>query len=579
MDKREFLQVLGAATAAGFGLGGATGARAAASPYDVPLAFARPDSVSLLHLTDCHAQLLPLYLREPVAEGRAEPPKPTKAPQRPANGSRRRAKAAPAPARANRFADGSPEAYAFSTQDFERAAQRFGPVGGFAHLATLVRRLRASRPGSLLLDGGDSWQGSATALWTRGQDMAEACRLLGVDLMTGHWEFTLGAARVQELAAVSGAGFLASNVRVDGDAGAPLPFVPHELRVVNGHGVAVIGQAWPFTGVAHPRYFTPQWRFGIEEQALQKTVQALRERGANVVVLLSHNGLPIDLKLASRVSGIDVILGGHTHDPLPQPVVVKKGPWQTIVASGGSHGKFIGMIDLQVRNRRVMDFRYTLLPVFSRLLPADPAMSELIGKLRAPHEAQLKEVLATSEGALWRRSAYGGSWDQLLLDALMATQDAPIALSPGFRWGASLLPGGAITREQLMDVTATTYSYATLDELSGAQIKSLLEDAADHVHNSDPYARHGEDMLRVGGLSYSLDPRASWGARVSDLRLGGRPLEADKRYKVAAWAPLSDAARSAGLKPVWDLVEPWLQSQKVLRPRVPNRPKLTGSSA
>ncbi len=567
MNKREFLNVLGAAAAAGFALG-RSGAAHAASPYDRPLAFRRADSVSLLHMTDCHAQLLPLYLREPgvhlgVERRRGKPPH----------------LAGPALLRAAGLQPGTPEAYAFTHLDFERAAQRYGKVGGFAHLATLVKRLKASRPGALLLDGGDTWQGSATALWTRAQDMVDAAKLLGVDVMTGHWEFTLGAERVMDVVdrqfAPAGLAFVAHNVRAS-DSGDAV-FRPYTLRTVNGHAVAIIGQAFAHTPEVHPAYFTPQWRFGLREAQLQKTVEEVRSRGAAAVVLLSHNGLDADLKLASRVTGIDAILGGHTHDALPRPLQVKKGAWRTLVTNAGSNGKFLGVLDLRIRGRRVADVRYTLLPVFAQLLPADREMAALIERLRAPHEAQLQEVLATTDGTLYRRGRFNGSWDQLLLDALMAMQDAPIALSPGFRWGTSLLPGAAITREHLMDQTATTYSYATLDEISGAQIKSILEASADSLFNPDPYLRHGSDMLRAGGLTYAIDPGAARGARIGDLRLAGQPLEADKRYKVAGWAPVAEAARTAGLKPVWELVEPWLKAHKVIEPRALNTPRLVGT--
>jgi S-sulfosulfanyl-L-cysteine sulfohydrolase len=568
MNKREFFNVLGAAAAAGFALARSPKAHAA-SPYERPLAFKRGDSASLLHMTDCHAQLLPLYFREPSVNLGLGPQR-GKLPHLVGNALLREAGLQP----------GTPEAYAFTHLDFERSAQRYGKVGGFAHLATLVKRMKASRPGALLLDGGDTWQGSATALWTRGQDMVDAAKLLGVDVMTGHWEFTLGAERVKEVAdqqfAPAGIDFLAQNVRTNdfGDA----VFKPYVLRTINGHAVAVIGQAFPYTPIANPRYFTPEWSFGIREEELQKTVDDARSKGAAAVVLLSHNGMDVDLKLASRVTGIDAILGGHTHDGMPRPVLVKKGAWQTIVTNAGSNGKFLGVLDLQIRSKRVADFRYTLLPVFSQLLPADREMAALIGKVRAPHEAQLKEVLATTDGTLYRRGNFNGSWDQLLLDALMQTQDAPIAFSPGFRWGTSLLPGAAITREHLMDQTATTYSYATLNEISGAQIKVILEDVADNLFNPDPYLQQGGDMVRVGGLTYAIDPGAAIGSRIGDLRLAGAPLDADKLYKVAGWAPVAEGARTSGLKPVWELVEPWLKAQKVVKPRAVNTPRLIGAN-
>jgi S-sulfosulfanyl-L-cysteine sulfohydrolase len=566
LERREFVGVLGAAALAGFGFGRAGDAQAA-SPYDLPPAFKGPGSVSLLHLTDCHAQLLPLYFREPsvnlgVAGMSAHLPHLV---------GRHLARAA-------RLAPGSPEAYAFTSTDFERAARRYGQVGGFAHLATLVKRLKATRPDALLLDGGDTWQGSATALWSNGQDMVDAAKLLGVNCMTGHWEFTLGAERVKQVVEgdfkSAGIEFLAQNVRTT-DFGDEV-FKPWVMREIGGVPVAIVGQAFPYTPIANPRYFVPDWSFGIRDEELQKVVDEARAKGAQAVVLLSHNGMDVDLKLASRVRGIDAILGGHTHDGVPLPVLVDNPGGRTVVTNAGSNGKFLGVLDLQVRGGRVADFRYTLLPVFSRLLPPDREMAALIARVREPHQRRLAEVLGITDGTLYRRGNFNGSWDQLLLDALMAVQDAPIAFSPGFRWGTSLLPGQTITREHLMDQTATTYSFATVSELSGEQIKGVLEDVADNLFNPDPYYQQGGDMVRVGGLTYAIEPGAAMGRRIGDLRLGGQPLEAAKTYKVAGWAPVAESARNAGLKPVWELVEPWLKAQPRLKPRRINTPRLIG---
>ncbi|HEY6086367.1 MAG TPA: thiosulfohydrolase SoxB, partial [Burkholderiaceae bacterium] len=460
LERREFLRVLGAASVAGFGLGGSSVAQAA-SAYDLPLHLKGTGSVSLLHLTDCHAQLLPSHFREPsvnlgFGDQFGKPPH----------------RVGPHLLRNAGIKPGTREAHAFTYLDFERAAQRYGKVGGFAHLATLVKRLKASRPGALLLDGGDTWQGSATALWTQGQDMVDAAKLLGVNLMTAHWEFTLGAERVKQIVdgdfKSAGIEFLAQNIRTT-DFGDEV-FKPWVMREINGVPVAIIGQAFPYTPIANPRYFVPDWAFGIREEEMQKAVDAARAAGAAAVVLLSHNGMDVDLKLASRVTGLDAILGGHTHDAVPEPVIVKNRSGQTVVTNAGCNGKFLGVLDLEVKAGRVADFRYTLLPVFANLLPVDREMAALIARVRAPYEAKLGEVLARNDGLLYRRGNFNGSGDQLLLDALMQVQDAPIAFSPGFRWGTTLLPGQALTREWLMDQTATTYSYATVTEMSGEQI-------------------------------------------------------------------------------------------------------------
>jgi S-sulfosulfanyl-L-cysteine sulfohydrolase len=558
LDRREFLHLLAAAGAAGLSLD-SRGAQAQSQLYDeVPFG-----NVGLLHFTDCHAQLLPSYFREPgvnlgVGPSSGKPPHLVGEHLLKAFG----------------IAPGSASAHAFTCLDFEAAARKFGKIGGFAHLATLIKRMRAVRPGSLLLDGGDSWQGSATALWTRGQDMIDASKLLGVDVMTGHWEFTYGAARVDEVVKHDLAGrieFVAQNVRT-ADFEDPV-FKSHVIREVNGVPVAIIGQAFPYVPIAHPRYLVPEWTFGIQEAMLQKVVDGTRRDGAQVVVLLSHNGMDVDLKLASRVNGIDAILGGHTHDGVPAPTVVGNRTGKTLVTNAGSNGKFLAVLDFDVRGGRIADYRYRLLPVFSNLLPADPAMQAHIDAARAPYRSRLDEPLAVNEGLLYRRGNFNGTFDQLILDALMSAKDASIAFSPGFRWGTSVLPGQTITREQLMAQTAITYPYVTVNQLSGAAIKTILEDVADNLFNPDPYYQQGGDMVRVGGLTYSCTPGARIGARIGDLRLGGKPIDAAKTYKVAGWAPVAEGAQGV---PVWDVVEAYLKAQKTVAARAPEMPRLIG---
>ncbi len=565
LSKREFLQVLGAAGVAGMGLARHADADAATAEqalYDVP----KFGQVSLLHMTDCHAQLLPIRFREPsvnlgLGSMAGELPHLV--------GEHLLKKAGLRP--------GSAQAHAYTFLDFETASQRYGKVGGFAELATLVKRLKASRPGALLLDGGDTWQGSATSLWTNAQDMVDACKLLGVDVMTGHWEFTYGMERVKEIVEKDFKGkvdFIAQNVKTT-DFGDPV-FAPYVIKPINGVPVAIIGQAFPYTPIANPRYMVADWSFGIQDENLQKMVDEARGKGAQVVVVLSHNGMDVDLKMASRVRGVDAILGGHTHDGMPVPVLVKNAGGTTIVTNAGSNSKFLGVIDFDVKNGKVADFRYTLLPVFANQIQPDVEMAALIKKIRAPYESKLAEKLAVTDGTLYRRGNFNGSWDQLVCDALMEVQGAPIAFSPGFRWGTSLLPGEAITRELMMDQLATTYSYATVTPMSGEMIKTVLEDVADNLFNPDPYYQQGGDMVRVGGLTYAIEPGAKMGSRITDMRLDGKAIDATKTYKVAGWAPVSEEAKTAGNKPVWDVVEQWLKAKGRVAPRRINTPRLIG---
>lgn len=561
INRREFIQLMGIAAASGMVLNSKSllAAPSAEQLYDIP----KFGNVHILHFTDCHAQLKPIYFREPtvnlgVGKALGRPPHLVGAKLLNYIGVK----------------PNTPEAYAFSTLDFEQVALTYGKVGGFSHLATLVKRMKGSRPGALLLDGGDTWQGSATALWTKGQDMVDACLELGVDVMTAHWEMTLGDKRVKEIVEKDFKGkvdFVAQNIKTN-DFGDQV-FNPYVLKEMNGVSVAIIGQAFPYTPIANPRYFIPDWSFGIQEENMQNMVNEARSKGAKVVILLSHNGMDVDLKLASRVRGIDAIMGGHTHDGIPVPVIVDNAGGKTLVTNAGSNSKFLGVLDLDVRGGEVKGFKYRLLPVFSNFLPADRKMEALIDKIRSPFESKLNEKLAVTQDTLYRRGNFNGTFDQLIIDAMMDVKGAEIAFSPGFRWGTTLLPNSDILMEHLMDQTATTYSYSTVSQMTGSTIKAVMEDVADNLFNPDPYYQQGGDMVRVGGMTYAIDPNAQIGSRIQDMRLNGKLIDADKSYKVAGWAPVAEGASG---EPVWDVVADWLRAQKVVSARKLNTPRIIG---
>ncbi len=562
MNRREFLQMLAIASASGMALDSraALTGQAPANFYDVP----RHGNVSFMHFTDCHAQLLPIWFREPnvnIGIGRAL----GKAPH--LVGQHLLSQYGVKP--------GSAEAHAFTYLDFTEAAKVYGKVGGFAHMKTLVDKIRAQRPGALLLDGGDTWQGSATSLWTNAQDMVDACIALGVNVMTSHWEATFGAKRMTEIIngdlQKAGVDFVAQNI-VTSDFGDQV-FKPYVMKEMNGIRVAIMGQAFPYTPIANPRHMVPDWNFGIREDGMQKWVDEARAKGAKVVVMLSHNGMDVDLKMASRVTGIDAIFGGHTHDGVPQPVQVKNAKGVTLVTNAGSNSKFLGVMDFDVRGGKVQSYKYRLLPVFSNLLPADTKMTQHINNIRAPFEKKLNEKLAVTDDFLYRRGNFNGTWDQLLVDALMEVKGADAAFSPGFRWGTTLLPGDAITMERLMDQTAITYPQTTLTNMTGDTIKTIMEDVADNLFNEDPYYQQGGDMVRVGGIQYTVNPIQKIGKRISNMTLKGKPIDAKKTYKVAGWAPVAEGAQG---EPVWDVVATYLRDKKVIRNVKLNTPKIVG---
>ena len=532
----------------------------------------------ILHITDTHAQLNPVYFREPSM-----------------NLGFNQMLNRPPHLVAEHFLkhfnikSESALSHAFTSLDFTRLADKYGKVGGFAHLKTLVDQLRGAigEGKSLLLDGGDTWQGSGTSYWTRGMDMVKACNLLGVDIMTGHWEFTYHDEEVMKNIAAFEGEFIAQNVKVKEDAlfeGAEAydedtghTFKPYTIKSLGGHKVAVVGQAFPYTPVANPSRFIPDWTFGINESDMQELIDEIKSaENPKAIIVLSHNGMDVDLKMASRVSGIDIIMGGHTHDGIPAPIEVANPGGRTLVTNAGSNGKFLGVCDIAFSATGIASVDYKLLPVFANMLPADQAMQDLIKDIRSPFLEQLEEPLAVAEELLYRRGNFNGTFDQVICDALIQRNDAQISLSPGFRWGTTVLPGQTITMEHVLDQTCMTYPETYMREMKGSDLKLILEDVADNLFNPDPYYQQGGDMVRVGGLDYVFDPLAKMGERVSDMTLdNGAKIEANKSYKVAGWATVG--AKSPG-EAVWDTVAAYLRDQKSVSIKKFNTPILKNIS-
>ena len=559
-SRREFLQALGVTAAL---MPGQT-LRAFAQQrltQDQLLRLGPPvGNVTLVHLTDLHAQLKPLYFREPsvnlgVGEARGQLPHVT----------------GQALLDAFKIPAGSAFAYALSSEDFAALAKDYGRLGGLDRVATVLKHIRAERTGrTLFLDGGDTWQNSYTSLVSKGQDMVDCMALLKPDAMTGHWEFTLGAERVKAITNKLGFAFLAQNVR-DTEWNEPA-FPPMAVFERGGIRIAVIGQAFPYTPIANPRWMIPNWSFGIREEDLQGNVNKARAQGAQLVVLLSHNGFDVDRKLAARVRGIDVILTGHSHDVLPVTVTVG----QTVLIASGSHGKFVSFLDLDVGSDGVRGFNHRTIPIFAEAIAPDTEMARTITAVRAPHEAILAEVVGRTETLLYRRGNFNGTLDDVICEALIVERDAEIALSPGFRWGGSLIPGQDITREDIYNATALSYPAAYRMTMNGARLKDILEDVADNLFNPDPYYQQGGDMVRVGGLSYTIDVGAGASRRISELTSlrTGQPLEAGKDYVVTGWASVNEGTEGP---PIWDVVTRHVQNQRIVVPRETGRVRVVGA--
>ena len=558
ISRRDFLQAT-VATSAIYGAGDFTRAAAQQSlSQDKLFEFKTTGNVTLIHITDIHGQLKPVYFREPevnlgIGIVNGLPPHVTGKDF----------------LKLFDMTPGTSEAYALTYNDFSALAKTYGRMGGLDRVATVLNSIRSERPDALLLDGGDTWQGSYTTHHTQGQDMVNVMNALKPDAMTSHWEFTLGIDRVTEIVDTLDFPFLGANI-FDKEWDEPA-YEPYKMFERGGVKIAVIGQAFPYMPIANPGWMFPDLSFGVREERMIEVVADVREWGAELVVLLSHYGFDVDRKLASRVNGIDVILTGHTHDALPEPVLVGS----TMLIASGSNGKFVTRLDLDVRDGEVKGFAHKLIPIFSDVIAPDPAVRALIDEQRAPFTDQLSEVLGTTDQELYRRGNFNGTWDDLLCNALIEEREADIALSPGFRWGPSLLPGQDITREDLFNVTAMSYPEAYRSEMTGEFLHIILEDVADNLFNPDPYYQQGGDMVRVGGMGYSIDVSKPQGSRITDMTIlkTGKKLEADKTYQVAGWASVNEETEGPA---IWDVAESWIKKQSSVNINPNTSVKVTG---
>ncbi|MBU2935319.1 MULTISPECIES: thiosulfohydrolase SoxB [Pacificibacter] len=564
INRRDFLQVSMAASAVVGASGFGNWSRLAAQQLltqDQLLDFDTFGNVSLIHVTDIHAQLKPINFREPsinigVGDNKGQVPHITGADFRKLYG----------------IDDGSAFHYALTSDDFAALGQTYGKVGGLDRVSTVINSIRAARPDALLLDGGDTWHGSYTCYHTEGQDMVNVMNALKPDAMTFHWEFTLGSDRVRDIVQELPFAALGANI-YDAEWDEPAEdFEPYKFFVRGGVKIAVIGQAFPYMPIANPGWMFPEYSFGIRTERMQEVVDEVRGQGAELVVLLSHNGFDVDKKMAGLVKGIDVVLSGHTHDALPEPVLVG----ETIIVASGSNGKFVSRVDLDVRDGRMMGFRHKLIPIFSDVIEPDKAVSDLIDAQRAPYETAMSEVIGETDGVLYRRGNFNGTWDDLICDALLSEREADIALSPGVRWGPSLMPGDQITREDIFNATSMTYPNAYRTEMTGELIKTIMEDVADNIFNPDPYYQQGGDMVRLGGLGYRIDVTKPQGARISDITMlkTGEQLDPSKSYVVAGWASVNEGTEGPE---IWNVVEDHIRKIGTVHPTENTSVKVVGA--
>ncbi len=617
LKRRQLIKLMGAGAAAGSLPGCFIESSQAASKPDDFYRLDMQGNARILHITDVHGQLLPVYFREPnvnlgVGEAYGRPPHVVGRQLLQHMG----------------INENSPESYAYSYLDFEAAAERFGRTGGFAHIKTLLDRLRESaggRQNTITLDGGDLWQGSGTSLWTRGVDMVEASNILGIDVMVGHWEFTYREDEVLSNVALFKGDFIGQNVRIKEDAlfgddyftmvekydGRGLfdedsghAFRPYVIKKFGGARVAIVGQAFPRTANANPQEFFPDWSFGLREDDMIELVDEIRSsESPDAVVLLSHNGMDVDIKMAERVPGLDAVFGGHTHDGMPQPIKVNNaGGGKCWVTNAGSNGKYVGIMDLDIADNGIKSMKYKMMPIISDWLPADREMNAYIkqmrstvysekiiesrsskfafntGRLGKTFDTILSEKLAIADRTLYRRGNFMGTWDQVICNALRYEFDADVALSPGVRWGTSTLQGQWITMEDIMSQCSMTYAESYVSEMTGTALLNVLEGVADNLFDPDPYLQSGGDMVRVGGLDYTIEPAQNYGKRITEVRLdNGSRLDPEKTYSVTGWATVN---RTPEGRLVWDIVRDYILGKRdndmILRlPRI-NHPTLIG---
>ena len=559
-SRREFLQL---ASITALLIGGkswnSVAAKQQLSQNDL-LKFNDKGQVTLLHLTDLHGQLKPVYFRPPSENfgiGKFE--------------------GIPPHLVGETFLDyfnispKTPLAYAHTMLDYVPLAFEYGKLGGLDRTASVIKHIRAERGDDkvLLLDGGDTWQGSYTSLKTQGADMMSAMKLLKPEAMVGHWEFTLGKERLADLTEKMGYSFLGGNV-FDTEWDEPV-FESTQFFEKGGVNVAVIGQHFPYTPIANPRYLVEGWSFGIRPEVIQKNIDKAKQKGAEIIVLLSHNGFDVDQKLASNLNDVDVILTGHTHDAIPKAIKIKN----TLILSSGSHGKYLGRIDLKVEGGKVVDYSSNLIPIFSEVIEPDPEMTALISKVRAPYEDECNRIIGEAETLLYRRGNFGGPWDNVICDAIIQNRDTEISLSPGFRWGTTILPGQKITIDDIYSQTAMNYPEVYRTEMSGETIKNLLEDVADNIFNPDPFFQQGGDMVRVGGLSYTCSPKNSIGERISNLAMvsSGEYINPSKKYIVGGWGSINPDVEGPA---VYDLLEKYISEKKLIKPNFKNTVEIKG---
>jgi sulfur-oxidizing protein SoxB len=564
LSRRDFLQVGMATTAiygsSGFGNFSKLAAQQKLKQEDL-LEFDTYGNVSLIHITDIHGQLKPIYFREPeinlgVGSALGQVPHITGANFRKMYG----------------INDGSPSHYALTHNDFSALAQQYGRVGGLDRVATVIKAIRADRPDAILLDGGDTWHGSYTCHHSQGQDMVNVMNALKTEAMTFHWEFTLGSDRVHEIIDTLPFPALGQNI-FDAEWDEPADyFKPYTFFERGGSKIAVIGQAFPYMPIANPGWMFPEYSFGIRDENMQAMVDEVRGLGAELVVVLSHNGFDVDKKMASIVSGIDIILSGHTHDALPEPVLIN----ETVIVASGSNGKFVSRVDLDVRNGKMMGFKHKLIPIFSDVITPDSDIAALIDEERAPYKSQLSEVIGQSESLLYRRGNFNGTWDDLICQAMIEEREADISMSPGVRWGPSILPGQDITREDIWNVTSMSYGKVYRTEMTGEFLHVILEDVADNLFNPDPYYQQGGDMVRIGGMGYRIDINKPQGRRISDLTLlkTGERIDPSKNYIVAGWASVNEGTEGPQ---IWDLVEKYIRRNGIVKVNPNNSVNVIGA--
>jgi 2',3'-cyclic-nucleotide 2'-phosphodiesterase (5'-nucleotidase family) len=414
----------------------------------------------------------------------------------------------------------------------------FKKRGGFATLRTMFSAIRKDAPGTVLLvDGGDTIHGSAIAALSEGEAIVSLINRLGYDLLLpGNWEVVYGKTVMMRDFRMYSAAKICANMFHEDGGGSRLLFPPYRVFDLRGAKVGFVGYNDPFTGIRQSPAYSEGIRFGRPEESIARYVKILKEEhGCALVFVLSHLGLAQQLNLANAPSadGVDYVLGGDTHERTREPL---QGRFAR-VTEPGAFGSFVGRLDLVLENGRVKDERYQLLEVDPERYSPDAGMRTMVAAAKAPYQPALGRVVGRTTTPLLRYYVLETPLDNLITDALHWRFKTDLVVSNGFRFCPPLVPGPGgsadITMEYLWSVLPVDSEVKTA-QVTGTQIGDWLERELENVFAEAAADRFGGWFVRFKGMTVRFRIKAPMGARLQEVVIAGRPLEAGTVYSMLA---------------------------------------------